>query len=1202
MDQYIDAVLSGDSERIVEQSDRILQIFNSIDKQEKWKYLIENRISEEQLRIKNIKRNRISEIKSITSLESLLIKTYDPDSIYLEPWDLRLLGTKKASFDYKFKDMSKINGFTKAWNSIIMFGMIFQERFFESRITRYFTDYLKLFSDEPFYEQEDGGVIIQPYCYDASVSLRTKLFIRSVWEEMTNKIEESVIYETFIFLFQNPQRHTTDLKNMKGPLLSCSMTKSTSGISCAWTDSSLSAFVAKKMPLVNRDITTFLRLDKNGDVTLQKDKMVEAGMPSVAAKYWDLVSRPVTYESASDFSTLWFLEAVSGIMRSNYPNTVKKSIGDTDPTFAENNLMKNHYFDIWYRFLSSYVEKIPDNQEQFVLECISDLTTRSNGLNKTIIIDGEEVANPAVHSFHIDVGVGREHIINWAINDKAMTFRKLLEDPDELFDFYRMVRSLTADDPGRLFARVVPARLIRMVYGVPIWRFLTERFVRDMVNWFSDQKYPDVLSGKKQYPISTLAIDTGRYMTEMGPYLYYTGNYQLWVRILLADMSAFDQSQAFKNWRWYAIAALKKVINDFNSVLETKRYNILGGKHPLEYLLANWETLAEAQFRLFTSSAEFELITADWTLSGEFATMVTNTSASYAYVLAVMDQLKIEEIVLSNGTFKLSDYIEFQSFKLQGDDQIAVLPPKMIGIDLEDQLVIEENFMRVLDEVAKSGHLNISVNKTGFRTGHFEFLKKAGMFGYAIPRYAQMSLEESENINRTMDPIERMRSRLGQYREYEFRGGSSVYGLIRRYFEWNLIRGVKFFDEEGEAFYENLPFEMIWTPVSDGGIGMYPTSNVDPNADIMLSMYDWKGDTKTNINKCIYCLKTAPSKDNDFIVDQVMEHLEGGIKTEQTYDNKVNRQKILDSKSAYDTLIKKGMKDDRSAYFKRYHQEVKEAIEDDKKMEKVNVQWKTDRAHYIIGKFQEEMEVFDYLGAKFIPGVTFTSGDVVENSGLPFCPIAGLDNFMQLWFQQIGTSSEEKIVTGDGFGMLSRILNYGNFPRNLKANSVENIATDLLRYGFTSEIDISEFLIMRGAEQDASLRFAKLMAGKMEMLMYLSNISAFSFVGEGFTDKSAERISQLTRFSDSALDNSTPFSQMIRALGYQHVRTRPLWIQEDGRLVPNPRRICLIHTTEETKINFLMKYAKHEGNAGVFDSMLREALFNATGKSNDEFD
>ena len=1187
MDQYIDAILTGDSGRIVEQSDCILQIFNSIERDNKWKYLILNKVESSKKYFKNI--------------DQILIKNYDKDSKYLEPWDLRTIGLNKANFDYKFKDMARINGFTKCWNSIIMFGLIFGKKYFESEVTKMFTQYLELFPAEPFYEQSDGGIILQPYCYDASVSLRVKLFIRCIWEEMTGKLESDILFETFNFLFQNPQKHTTDLKNMKAPFLSCAYTSSNTGESCAWTDSTLTSFIAKKMPIVNRDITTMLRLNIDGDLEKKRDEMTEKGMPKLAQKFYKMMSDKVDYKGMSDFSTYWFLEAVSGIMRSNYPKTVLESVDETDPSFAPDNKMKYHYFDIWYKFFTSYVETIPDKEEQYVLECISDLTTRSNGLNQKIVIDGELVDNPDAFVFKIDVGLHGKKEISWAINDKAMTFRVLLADPNELFDYYRMVKSLSPDDPGRLFARYVPARLVRMVYGVPIWRFLTERFVREMVNWLAKQTYPEAMSGKKMYPISTLAIDTGRYMTEMGPYLYYTGNFQLWVRILLADMSAFDQSQAFKNWRLYAIEALKKVMIDCASVLETKRYKILGGRHPLEYLLGNWETLEHAMFRLYLSLGESVLIEADWTLSGEFATMVTNTSASWAYVKAVMDELEVREIVVNGKKCSLIDFIKFEQFKLQGDDQIAILPPVDLNLSLEDQLLVEMEFMKLLEDVASSGHLKISVNKTGFRTGHFEFLKKAGMWGYAIPRFMQVSLEESENINRLMDPIERMRSRLGQYREYEFRGGSTVYGLIRRYMEWNLIRSVKFTGEEKD-FSSYLPFELIWTPVSDGGVGMHPITNVDPNCDIMIALYDWHPQVKYNINLCIYALKTVPSKNNDFIVSQVMDHLRGGIDVEKSFDNTVNHEKIIRSEAAYESLKKKGMKDDHSAYFKRYNQEVKEAIEDDKKIEKINVQWKMEKADHIIKVYNshpdESNQVHDYLKDKFIPGVSFEEGDLIRNSSLPFCPIAGLDSNLQMWFQQIGTSSEEKIITGDGFSALSKLLSYGNFPRNLKANSIENIASDLLRYGFTSEVDIAEFLIMRGAEEDGALRFAKIMANKMEMMIYLSNISTFSFVGEGFTDKSAERIFQLVKFVESDLDNSTAFAQMIKSVGYQFMRTRPLWTYENGIIKPNPRRIAMIRITEETKISFLMRYAKSENNIGIYDQMLRDALFSTSLRYN----
>ena len=229
----------------------------------------------------------------------------------------------------------------------------------------------------------------------------------------------------------------------------------------------------------------------------------------------------------------------------------------------------------------------------------------------------------------------------------------------------------------------------------------------------------------------------------------------------------------------------------------------------------------------------------------------------------------------------------------------------------------------------------------------------------------------------------------------------------------------------------------------------------------------------------------------------------------------------------------------------------------------------------------------------FIPGITFEYGDEIINDNLPFCPIAGLDSFLAEWVRQIGTSSESRVVTGDEFSQLTKLLNKGNFPRNLKANNIESIATTLLKYNFTSDRDIAEFLIMRGADNAMAIQVGSLLAKKMDMLRYLSSVSSFSFVGEGFTDKSQDRIDALTQFVEATLDNHHPFSQMVRAVAYQYMRTAPLWRVENGKLVINRRRKVYIHITNRTVLEFLAKgVSSQQGiESDVYQQMLRDSIY-----------
>jgi hypothetical protein len=1192
MQEFIEAIKVGDDLKILDNADSALDEFNETDKSVKWKFLCSK------MKQSNVN-NTLEDRYKIKNLEELLV-TYDVNSEFLEPFDLTTIPSKEKSiFEHRFKEQSPINGFTRAWNSIMIFYYMFQDKLLASPLTQFFCNYLDLFHDEPFHERPDGGIFINPGCIDAAVSLRVKLYIRTVWEEMTGKLDTEVAMELFFFLFKNPQRNTLRMKNMKSKWLACAFTMSTTGHYCKWSSTELDSFTYEEMPLINLDMTTFSRLKT--DLAETAEELKEAGCGTILKRFQFLTRAEVNNENVGMFSTYWFLEAVSGYLRSSYAKVALKSMAESKGrnSFKPGNLMAKEYYSLWYDFLSSYVKDIPDREEHFILNAYNTLTTRSNGLNDTLGLDPEDQRpNPDVHKFDIEAPDGSN--ISWKVTDKALTFRI---DPKALFDYYKMVRSLTLEDMGRLFTRYVPARNARLVYGMPIYRFLAEQFTPYLVTFISKIKYNPVgVDATKATPVSTVAIDTGRYMTEMGPYLYSTGNPSNGTMILLSDFDAFDTTQMYDNWRTYAVAAAKQILVDYESELAGKKYEVLGGRNPIEYLIGNWETLNGAVFRVYTSAKTYEPVSTNWEFSGEFSTLVTNTLVNLSFVRAFIAELTVRTFVFEGEKYLLSDFIRVENFKLQGDDQISMIKfleeNKYRTGNPHFVAAIQTAVISLVNEVAGTGGLVISVKKTELRFGYFEFLKKAGMWGYAVPRYMQISLEEAENINRTMDPIERMRARLGPYREYEFRGGSTYFGLIRRYLEWNLVRVVKY--ERSESITEaELPFAQIWTPIGDGGVGMYPWTVVDPNVDIMLSLYPWHPKVRFHINACIAANKKAPGKDNSSIVSQVSKHMQKGMKLQAELDGAVHSTKLQIAKEIHDELVAGGMKPDPAAYHVRYEQEIREAIEDDKKMANINVHWKRVRSRAIIDAFKDILESTsfpdDALAKWFIPGVKFESREIIHNSKLPVCPVAGLDPFLGQWLQQIGTSSEDRVMKAGGFSAINATLSRAGFPKNLKANNIEAIANSLLRNNFTTETEIQKFLLMRGVEPEYATLVANKLAGKLDMLKYLASVSAFSFVGEGFTDKSEDRIYALTEFAKLDIDNTSNFSQLIRSVAYQYIRVQKLWNYDGKQITYNPRRDCLIHTDEETTIRYITElYSKNVEDVASKDQieqMLRDIIY-----------
>lgn len=400
--------------------------------------------------------------------------------------------------------------------------------------------------------------------------------------------------------------------------------------------------------------------------------------------------------------------------------------------------------------------------------------------------------------------------------------------------------------------------------------------------------------------------------------------------------------------------------------------------------------------------------------------------------------------------------------------------------------------------------------------------------------------------------------------------------------------------ESGDNIKAYLPFSLLWTPISKGGVGMHPLSLVDPNVDIMLSMYNWGPRSLYEINLCIQAVKQAPSKDNSYIVEQVKPYLKDGENLMRECDYAVYLDKIKDSIKANDELTEKfKMKEDPAAYFRRYDQTIKEAIEDDRKMRKINVPWKRRRSRSIIRYFEDHYgeNIDDGMGDMFVPGITFELKEEIVNYNLPCCPIAGLDVYLQSWFQQLGTSSEGRAITGIGFSKISALLNKGNFPRNLKANNVEAIASKLLELRIVEQNDIFNFLVMRGADRDNALLVATELSTKLDMLRHLAEVSAFSYISEGFTDKSETRISELVSTS-FLIDNGTPFTRLIRAVAYQFIRMQPLWyVDDNGVMCVNKRRKVHIHANQDTLLSYYSKTFKVVGDRVLEDNFFKTFFF-----------
>jgi hypothetical protein len=231
--------------------------------------------------------------------------------------------------------------------------------------------------------------------------------------------------------------------------------------------------------------------------------------------------------------------------------------------------------------------------------------------------------------------------------------------------------------------------------------------------------------------------------------------------------------------------------------------------------------------------------------SGEFMTITQNNMTNLANSRAIEEVLWRDNRDLMFGLLKV-----FEGF--MGDDSVEIdRKTKAENASAfstsfsSDELDI---IRTVAEKVSAENGLKLSKNKTSVRCFYYEYLKKMAIYGWIIPRLAQLMLLTSERPSFRDPVIETFRSFSGFVKEYVSRGGDYTFSRLWLHHMWNLKRRVRYSDKGLVSFY-TMPFPVIWTPIELGGIGQLPWSMLGANTDvIMYQLYD--GDM---LDACSYC-------------------------------------------------------------------------------------------------------------------------------------------------------------------------------------------------------------------------------------------------------------------------------------------------------------------------------------------------------------
>jgi hypothetical protein len=1125
--------VSGDTVQVSELGNQLLNAIDEIDGDQRWRVYIRDNPMIEAVNFKD---------------KSALTVPFDPEELDPSPVDMHTIPTQYLErFTWLNRFTSQVNGFNRVWNTFLRIMLVGGRKMLKSPIMQWYKGYLRTFDSEPFKEFGSGTVNVTGW--DSAVTLRTKLTMNCLWwqSQGTKPQLVPIIEELWKWFFMNPAVNTLKMKKMKFPFIQMLFAASTAGERPKWNNPDLESCRVETVFTCN-DLPALIVQQKDIDeatILFKKEKLFKT-----LAMLQELVYGDQDQENMSTASFAVFLEALTGFYRSDYPRrfaqdaaeNLKREAKDTTP-------MEPRLKKLWAQFFSDVK---PMTKRQFEASIPTEMTTRSAGLfedDVPVIVTEITVA-------------GRVEKVMMKANDKSMLFHY---NPDlamskELFD-----EAYSEKRPGRIFYRHVPARADRPVEGGVMPVYIGEiSIARDLQRWLSQQSR----GGK---PLFTVGVDTGNFLTDHGRWGYATSTCE--ELILLLDFSSFDSTEQDWNVRKPMITeALRRGQVPGSEV-------IYMGMNQYELMAEIWKKTIHARYSIRDSIDTNLMIVFNQLLSGEFNTININNMTHWAFLEVYLDAL---------ARSHLSDYVRWNESRLQGDDEITMLAKtgsfKML--DDEGKAKVIRELTDLIADTAEACGLVIGRAKTISRVGLAEFLKKMFVFGCIVPRISQLQMNEAERVDRGQDPLTRLRARIGQWREWIWRGGDYVVAIKSMYFEICLSRVAK-----GMRRSARLPMEITWVPQRFGGLGILPQSIIDPNMDLMIETFQFPDRTKLVMDAYISAYQRVRVNTVNDVVNQLAPLFEKGVEWTKAHDD---RERYLLSESATKHLKDRFNVDvSRTAYYNRHEEVIKQMLGDNPKVTK---KWATqDKIEKAIGVVELASEIIksgetpNEWRRPEIMGISFEEVGVVDYA-LPMNVVAGLDPFLQQWLMQIGTSAKLSAHLTKVFDAFRQVTEDPIFPKNLKWARPEAIANTLLSKGLVGSEEILAYLVSLGGDPQRSANVAQRVAGELSALSFINSITQFSQAGEGFSNRTQSRVFELVEVPPPFDGATAPLAKLIYALGFQYMRTRPIFEVVGDKMVYRTRQRVRVNVSDDT----LKVWLASQGKAAALEAInFYEAMFDS---------
>jgi hypothetical protein len=1052
--------------------------------------------------------------------------------------------------DWIIAHISQINGFTSANNTWLLLRFMYPETFIECPVVKHFAYYLsvasKNWTEEPFIEQGSGNFVNKTN--DSSFALRMKLAINCTMEYLrpNQPVDKDVIFELYEYMFKNLGEGVLNIKNFKYPFLVTWFCGSTSGQCLQWDEN---IEVATAFDKSNKN-TFYVLHSMEESIKEQSEKMDKAGLTKFKQFLTSMQYAKVTPRAQAAGSMTVFIEAMFGYLRDNFAEVISNQIDESEKLMVDNPEGYTNagfgriYVDLIKKFFSEVTWR---SEEDFHAAAASHMTTRSAGFNSKGSVDpsvtGVEVTEE-IPEFEFEyqgskiIYRGSDKVTWYIMNPKARhdNMSNVGLEEEGVFSGSR---------PGKVGLRSVPARKERAIFMGKGETQLVESLVANDLEEFSATRMLHE-HGNPRDPangITTTSRDTGAAFTDHRRWVHASSQMSDDKIVVEQDFSSLDQTSKYGNTRRYWIQALEELYESGGVTTP-----MINGKRSHRHLIDFWKRTKGATFLLPNGPnriTDYVVLRTDMLLSGEYLTRYYNDMTTFAFFLYCEENMR-----------EMNSHWTIREVKIQGDDVIEVrdVSHAFQTMSQEKKVAFVQAYRDRRSELAKLCGLKINPLKFVVSPIMFEFLKKMMVLGVFWPRYMQAGVgqNESERVDRSVDPISRMISRIGQAREYLFRGGPFLETMLRIYHEWNLVRRVNM-SKRGRAV---IPYAVLFAPLGHRGVGMIPWTIVDPNVDVLLRKMNW--DTRTHLILDAWTLANELPKVNTVRgkAKAAAEELTEAIAWISSNSNK----KALDASMSSSKILEENYKyKDPVPYYARAAPMIRQTFQDAPQMNADRVKDKKKNTNIVmealpdlmirLAKGEVSVEPHPLEGVTFIPGEL--EGD---KTGMTY--IAGLDYVVDMWTREMGPSGRGNASTLDLFRTLKKLLNKSSIPNNLSENMADSLARTIIENKFTDSTSIYHLFMSRGAGDYPKLadQVAHAIGEQVRQIRFIADISNFSLIGEGFTDKTPQRIFRSITVSEPFSVMSRTESDIVYTLGFQSMRNQPLLMMKDGELVYRPRR------------------------------------------------